>query len=468
MNLPLGGGRRLGFRAYLLQLSAVPLALVVGLSTLASYYVARTFADRAFDASLFDTARALAQQVEVRSGVLKLELRPMARSLLEFDPVDKVFYEVKEVATGRLIAHNAGIVLERASVRDRGGFEMADGSVEGRSVRAVRLLVAAGEDESDVEVVYAETLTKRDGLGAALFAAVFFPQLLIAGAAGLLIWFGVRSATQPLETLASDLLARTGTDLRPVASPRMIREVRLVAFAVNRLIRRLRRSALSQQAFIGNAAHQLRTPLAGIAAQIERMAGERDPAVVRVALGQLQIATERASRLVGQLLTLARSGPDGEGAGALHPIDLAVVVRDACADWVPEALDAGVDLGYEGPDEGVRIDGDEALVSEMLGNLVGNAIRYGARPGVITVRLTPDPLTLAVENEGSAIPETEVSNLFKRFYRVPGSPGTGSGLGLAIVREIAALHGARVSIRRAGASGGTIAEVQFERLRITR
>jgi two-component system sensor histidine kinase TctE len=461
MSRPGAQPRRLGFRAFLLRWSAIPLAFIAALSVTASYFVARDYADRAFDTALFDTARALAQQVEAGRG--NLSERPITRAIIEFDPVDKVYYRITDATTGELLAANADIAFKVIEAPFEGNLQMADGRVGDTPVRAVTLVAQDANGRRYARVIYAETLKKRDILGARLFAAVLVPQLLIVLAAGLLVWFGVRRATGPLEQLAEELLRRSGRDLRPVPAPRQVREVGLVAIAVNRLIRRLRRAAMAQQAFIGNAAHQLRTPLAGIIAQSDRLMDEADPERVRVALGHLQRSARRATRTVNQLLTLARSEPDAEGALALHPLDLAAVVREVCTEWVPEALERGVDLGYVGPDGPVGVVGDESLLREMLSNLIDNALRYGARPGVVNVRLETDPVVLAVEDDGPGIPEAERENVFRRFYRVPEADagGTGSGLGLAIVREIAILHGARTRVLGGTEGRGTIVEVRF-------
>ena len=452
-------GRGQGVRAFLLRWSAVPLAMVIALSTTASYVVARRYADRAFDTALFDTARTLARQAEV--GRADLDDQPIARAIIEFDPVDRVFYRISDLRSGRIIAANAEIVIDAVEPSADDSLAMADGRVGRERVRAVLLKVPDKSGRTHVEVIYAETLKKRDILGERLFSAVVIPQILIALAAGVLVWLGVRAATRPLERLAADLMLRGPLDLGRVSTARTIREVRLLGVAVNRLIHRLRRSGRAQQAFIGNAAHQLRTPLAGIVAQAERLAGEQDPERIRHAAAQLQLGARRATRLVNQLLTLARSGPDGKGAIALHSIDLSQVVRATCAERVPEALAAGVDLGYAGPEVGVTIQGDESLMREMLANLIDNAIRYGAHPGVVTVHLELEPPALSVEDDGPGIPEEESHRVFMRFYRLPGSQAGGSGLGLAIVREIAALHGATVAVRPGQAGRGTVVTVDF-------
>jgi two-component system sensor histidine kinase TctE len=197
-------------------------------------------------------------------------------------------------------------------------------------------------------------------------------------------------------------------------------------------------------------------------AQTDRALRAPDFETVRPALQQVQNSTRRTTRLVNQLLTLARAEPAGEPGRGTEPLDLSRLVQETCAEWVPEAITRGVDLGFSGDPGPTMIDGDELLLREMLGNLIDNAIRYGGTPGIVTVRLEASPtIRLSVEDDGAGIPESEFGKIFERFHRVPGSPPGGSGLGLAIVREIARVHGADVSVQHAGPKGGAIFRIIF-------
>ncbi|MBL8541167.1 MAG: sensor histidine kinase, partial [Betaproteobacteria bacterium] len=210
------------------------------------------------------------------------------------------------------------------------------------------------------------------------------------------------------------------------------------------------------------AAHQLRTPLAGLMTQIDRAARTGDSDSLRKALEQLQHSARRATRIVNQLLTLARAEPSGSRSRDFERLDLARLVQETCAEWVPQALAADVDLGFSGEERPLMVTGDPLLLQEMMNNLIDNAIRYGRRPGMVTVRLETSPaICLSVEDDGPGIPEGECDRVFERFYRLRGSPPGGSGLGLAIVREIAHAHGAEVRLERAQPAGGTLIRIAF-------
>jgi two-component system sensor histidine kinase TctE len=186
---------------------------------------------------------------------------------------------------------------------------------------------------------------------------------------------------------------------------------------------------------------------------------------VQATLRQLQTATERSTRLINQLLSLARSEPGAGREHAAERLDLARLARDTTTEWVPRALARNIDLGYDGEDGVQRVAGDPLLIREMLGNLIDNAIRYSPEGGQVTVRVAGGPreVVLSVEDNGPGIAEPERSRVFERFYRVLGSGAEGAGLGLAIVREIALSHGAEVTLADGAGGRGIAVRVAFPR-----
>jgi two-component system sensor histidine kinase TctE len=248
-----------------------------------------------------------------------------------------------------------------------------------------------------------------------------------------------------------------------VASDRVPGEVRPAVEAFNNLMTRVDAAQLAQQRFLSEAAHQLRTPLAGLSAQLDRALLAQDYDALKPALVHLRGSSRRVTRLVNQLLTIARAEPAGDPKRDFAEFDLAALVQEICREWVPDAIANGVDLGFAGDPGPVKVLGHEPLVGEMLNNLIDNALRYGARAGQsVTVRLTRDPQPeLAVEDEGPGVPAEERARVFDRFHRVSGSAAGGSGLGLAIVREIARSHDAEAWVE-AGADGrGAVFRVRF-------
>jgi two-component system sensor histidine kinase TctE len=248
--------------------------------------------------------------------------------------------------------------------------------------------------------------------------------------------------------------------------------------AINDLLARLDQSLSAQRHFLADAAHQLKTPLAGLRTQAELAereldSGRGDTASLKHSLQQIALSSQRTARMVNQLLAMSRA-ENAEQVLRMEDTDLAALTRETVRDFVPRALDKSIDLGYEGPGtgmggEGGREDGRGAstqltahpvLLRELIRNLVDNALLYTPRGGTVTARVAPDPaggaLLLQVEDNGPGIPAHERELVFRSFYRALGTDVDGSGLGLAIVQEIAQQHGAEVSVddtRPAGAGG---------------
>jgi two-component system sensor histidine kinase TctE len=258
---------------------------------------------------------------------------------------------------------------------------------------------------------------------------------------------------------------RSAKEFDPIEDAGVPLEVRSLTNTINGLLQRLGSTLITQQRFIENAAHQMRTPLAGLKIQAERALNADNPETMRLALTHIKNSTNRLAHLNTQLLVLARSESISHSATELRSINLTRLVRECCMDWVPRALDRKIELGFEAPDTVVDVSGDEVLLRELLGNLLDNAISYGKPGGHISVSLESAPhFKLIVEDDGPGIPVGEHDKIFERFYRVPGSSGDGCGLGLAIVKEIADLHAAQIKIANAPHSGqtGMRIEIDFE------
>jgi two-component system sensor histidine kinase TctE len=289
------------------------------------------------------------------------------------------------------------------------------------------------------------------------------PQLLLIVLAGFMLWFAVGRGLAPLETLRREVENRSHRDLSALPVEETPQEVKPLISAMNELLDRLSLALAAQQRFIADAAHQLRTPIAGLKTQTELAMRQTPPGEAQVTLRQLRSATEQTTHLVNQLLSLARAEPP---AGRVHTsdrVDLEALARGATTDWVPRALDRNVDLGFDADSERAYVEGDPFLLREMLNNLLDNAIRYTQPGGQVTVRVSRmhESPVLTVEDNGPGIPDTERGRVFERFYRVLGTGTDGCGLGLAIVREIAQSHGAQVELTTSSGGHGTTARVVF-------
>jgi len=442
MNRP-----KVTLRSKLLRWLLIPLSLLFLLDAAGSWFIAASLSDRVYDGELMEIARELALHVKRNGAKLAWDLESDAERTLLLDQYDKVYYAVHSPA-GEIVAGDA--TLEQAGVTRSSASDFYDSELHGDKVRIALLRTGSGADSfwPPAVVQVAETLVKRHALAREIFIDVILPQLLLILIAGLLVWVGVSRGLSPLGHLRQAVAARSHLDLSPVAPPADVPgEVHPLLQAINDLMARLDEVLTFQNRFIADAAHQLRTPVAGLKAHIEVALREDDPAQTRQALAHLYTAVERMSRLVSQLLSLARNEPSTVKKLELAPVDLSRLVFDTTMEWVPEAYKKDIDLGFEGAEPHVTIKGDAMRLTELINNLLDNAIRYSRHGGKVTVRVLPHPQPrVSISDDGPSIPIEERQRVFERFHRLLGSHTDGSGLGLAIVREIAALHHAEVTL----------------------
>lgn len=443
---------------FLLRL-ALPLSLFVVLDAIASYYIAFHYANAAYDRWLLDSARSLAQEVKAQKGKLTFELPPTALEIFQWDEVDQTFFKIESSRIGFMAGDKRIPPPDLASVREQPAY--FDSAIQGHRVRVVSMLATPKDSSEEVLIQVAETVHKRRSMMTDILLAELVPQFVLVCMAGLYIWLGINRGLRPLNALTHEIAQRSPRDLAPIPDTGVPLEVLTLTHTINDLLARLSTAITAQQRFIANAAHQLRTPLAGLKVQAERALRETNLETMRPALMQIRNGADRASRLSTQLLVLARSETALGGSRPAPRLDLHAVAKEACIDWVPRALQRDMDLSFDGPEDPVYVQGDETLLRELLNNLLDNAIRYGREHGQITVRITADTRpVLVVEDDGPGIPDSEADRIFERFYRPPGSPGDGCGLGLAIVKEIAEQHDAQVRLSRSNLGGARI-EVRF-------
>jgi len=440
---------------------AIPLIFFMTIETVLSYFVTLHHVNGAYDRWLLDSARSLAQEIKVRKGKVVVELPPAALEIFKWDELDKTYFKIISEEKG-MIAGDKFVPEPLAPETDWSHPVYFDDEMYGEPVRVVSMLVVHDEAPEKVFVHVAETLNKRRGMMMDILLADLVPQMILVLLVGIYLLAGVKRGLQPLHVLADEFAQRTPRDLRPIPEKHVFLEVRALTDTINDLLERLAMAIATQQRFISNAAHQLRTPLAGLKLQAERALREQDLSAMKPALLQIQNSADRMSHMTTQLLVLARSEPIN-GGYELLPLDLCELARETCIDWVPKALQRNMELSFEGPEQPLYVRGDEILLRELLMNLLDNAICYGHDNGNIMVRVKQYPTpSLTVEDDGPGIPDVEIDRIFERFYRIPGSSGDGCGLGLAIVKEIADLHKARLELNRVSEAGGTRIELIFE------
>jgi two-component system sensor histidine kinase TctE len=276
-----------------------------------------------------------------------------------------------------------------------------------------------------------------------------------------LVWTGIQLGLRPIKRLRDEIADRSPVDLRPIVESSIPREIAPVVITLNRLFRMLRASVESQQQFIANTAHQLRTPITGMQAQLDLLIREPAAQPVSARLLTLQEGVRQLAHSANQLLTLARADPSANLGAKNQPVDLKGIALEVVARFIDRALQSDIDLGVDV--SAVTIHADPSLLDDLLSNLVDNALKYTPAGGKVTVLagMQNSRPFLAVEDNGPGIPEAERQRVRQRFYRLPNSSGHGSGLGLAIVEEIARLYGASVSIGAGSGGAGTKVVLQF-------
>jgi two-component system sensor histidine kinase TctE len=464
-----------------------PLLLLWPMSIFLTYLVAQTIADRPFDRELGVVVRAIAQQVSVEPAnggglpSVRLRLPAVATEFLRADDADQVYFQVLGTR-GEFVAGDAGLPVPGEEAQRDGELLFRDETIRDDAVRVAYMWLpqpdASGERAALVQV--AETLEKRSRLANEIIKGVILPQFVILPLAVVLVWFALSRGIKPLSRLQQRIRKRESTDLSPIDERDVPDEVAPLVRAINELLARLDQSISTQKRFLADAAHQLKTPLAGLRMQAELAereidAGATDAGSLKSSLHQIALSSQRAANMVNQLLAMARA-EDREQALRKQELSLADVVTETVRDFVPRAMDKRIDLGYEGPDAatGARLFGQPVLIREMVRNLVDNALQYTPAGGTVTARVVADPfgqvVVLQVEDTGPGIAEHERELVFQPFYRSPDTLIDGSGLGLAIVREAARQHDAEVSIgdampRPAAAHGGvgpgTLITVRF-------
>ena len=449
-------------RRQLLNSLLAPIVLVTLISAVVTYYYAFNFATLAYDYSLFDSALDISRQTRAVDGTLRVDLPSAALDMLESDTHDSIYYMISD-AKGAFVAGHRGLPAP-AEPAPPGKPVYYDGNYRGSPVRIAALysVVAGASAEAPALILVGETLNKRRTLANEVLLGMLLPELLLIALIGALVWFGIDRGLRPLAALQEAIASRSHRDLSALPEQNAPGEVRALVHAMNELLARLSSALSAQQRFIADAAHQLRTPLAGIKTQTELLLRQRDPGDVQHSLQQLNTATEQTAHLVNQLLTLARAEPGADRVQALQLVDLNALVRNAATEWVPRALARNIDLGFDGASPAM-LEGEPFLIREMLGNLLDNAIRYTQSGGRVTVRVAAaeNRVQLEVEDNGPGIPAAERERVFERFYRVLGTGTEGCGLGLAIVREIAQGHNAETRLGPGANGSGTSVTITF-------
>ena len=425
----------------------IPGTLLIFFASIASaWWIAHDAASDAHDRGLVEAAKEVAEQLLLQSPAVLKELPPSAQRALLASPFDQVFFRIDSETRGNL-AGTTSLPLP-PTLSTAVPPLLFDITIPPHILRAAALRTTI--DGEGLLVMIASTSRQRDRLINEILIGLIVPEFLLILATLALVWVGISAGLRPLAGLRTELARRSADDLRPVttAAPE---ELQPVVAEINSLLERLEKSLASQRHFVSDAAHQLRTPIAALQAQVEATLRETD----RETAARLQRVLSpalRLSHLVDQLLALARAEPSGKVAQEF--LSLPTLVHNVAEHWLPKAIAKNIDLGFELEPANIR--GNRLLLAEVLANLIDNALRHTPPGGTVNVscRQEDDRAVFSVEDSGPGIPEEERDKVFARFYQSPGHAGEGCGLGLAIVKEFTHQHGGVVVIDTAPTLGG--------------
>ncbi len=322
-------------------------------------------------------------------------------------------------------------------------------------------------------VQVAETLEKRRTLANQIIKGVILPEFIILPVALTLLWFALTRGLSPLTALQERIRSRRPDDLSPIDTSGVPEEISPLVRSLNDMLARLSQSIQLQKRFIADAAHQMKTPLAGMRMQSELAMRQSDRQEIQRSLEQLSKSSESATRMINQLLALARAENRSAQSMPLDTVDIRTLARDTVQEWVQAAMARRIDLGFETEESVPAVRGNATMLREMLNNLIDNALRYSSAGGHVTIRLRAEPgmdhemrTVIEVEDDGPGIPAAERAHVFDRFYRILGSDTEGSGLGLAIVKEIVTHHSADIMITNPPREKGCLFRISFPTARI--
>ena len=434
-------------RARLIWLLLAAISVTAAAQGVIAYRTARAEADALFDYHMQQAALSLGAGLPVRIADAEA-VDPNAPENVDF--VFQIW-----TADGLRIFQSA----PRARLPDRAVIGFSNVEANGSTYRVYSL------QSSSKVIQVAQDMAIRRGMASALALRTVIPIALMAPVLMLVAWWAVGASLAPVSRVRRQVAERQADDLSEVSEAGLPDEIRPLVHELNLLFARVRQAFDAQKNFVADAAHELRSPLAALKLQAQGLRRATDDASRELSIGRLAAGIDRATRLVEQLLVLARQQASAASGAVAQPVELAELVRLAVADVDAAARARRIDLGVGQADAG-RIAGHAEALRILLRNLLDNAIRYAPEGGRVDaeVRRDGDRLLLSIEDDGPGIAEADRQRVLDRFYRVAGAPTTGSGLGLAIVKSIAELHGAALTLDRSGRLGGLRVELAFTAL----
>lgn len=446
----------------LLAWVVTPLALFASVSTFVAYRNAEETATVMQDRMLLGSARIIAQQVRYDDGVLQVVIPPAALEMFKSDDHDRVYYRITDPKAALLAGYAE---LPPPPTVDVGTPAFFETVFRGAPVRigVFAQPVFAAPSEGPVIIEVGQTLQSRKSLANEIWKHWVVEQLSMLVLVGLLTWVGLRRGLAPLLELRDKVRQRDPSVLEPLDSERVPIELVPVVDALNHYVQKLDEHVSAHSRFIANAAHQLRTPLTLLNTQATYALRRTDLQGKDHALRAIHDSLGQSIRMVHQLLTLSVAESLAKRDGHPSTIDLAELVPGVLETEAALAESKNIDLGFEHVGGPATVFASQAMLRELVANLVDNALRYTPAGGIVTASViaSETEVELRLEDNGPGIPREERDRVFERFCRLREDECDGCGLGLSIVREIAAAWGARVTLSEPRSGKGVLATVTF-------
>jgi len=436
------------------------------------FYQGDTLRRETFDRDLAETAKSLALIFKKSSEKKLHDIDEYSISLLLTEPHDKMFYSIRD-DQGHFLFGNPDVIYKPAEDLDPSDpedFNVYFDNIKGESVRVVSIPVdhSINNQKKQFFIQVAETRNQREYIQQQIMYWILIPQLILLFSALILVRFAVKKGLSPILYLNEKIIARSYRDLKPIDIQNVPLEVDRLVGSLNNLMGELDSAIKSENRFVNDAAHQLRTPLAGILAQIQLAQESKDGEEIKRRLEHISQSSKRLIHIINQLLSLSKTQPEAMHASQFVELDLVVLVKKTMEDLFSLADLKKIDLGFEGSNEAAFIMGDEQKLYDLIHNLIENGIKYTPHLGKVNVSIKSkdNKICLIVEDTGKGIPKEDQPNVFKRFYRgdnvTQSGEDAGAGIGLAIAKEIANMHEATIEIDSRNEKPGTRFYVYFD------
>jgi two-component system sensor histidine kinase TctE len=459
----------------IIQWIFIPMMIIIALDSTFLFYQGDTLRRETFDRDLAETAKSLSLIFKKSSEKKLQDIDQYSISLLLKEPHDKMYYSIRD-DQGRFLFGNPNLSYrapdEELNPSDPDDINVYFDNINNESVRVVSIPIehTINHVKKHFFIQVAETRNQRNEIQQQIIFWILIPQFVLLISALILVRFAVKKGLSPILFLNEKIISRSYKDLKPINIENVPMEINRLVNSLNNLMGELDSAMKSENRFVNDAAHQLRTPLAGILAQIQLAQESNDEVEIKSRLDQISQSSKRLIHIINQLLSLSKTQPEATHTSNFQKIDLVGLTKKTMENLFPLADLKKIDIGYEGIQQEAFIMGDEQKLYDLIHNLIENAIKYTPKAGKVNVsiEIKNDKVCLMVEDTGKGIPKDDQPNIFKRFYRgdnvSQSGDEAGAGIGLAIVKEIANMHEATIEIDSRNEKTGTRFYVYFNRL----